>query len=113
MQNWHDALLDLAVDDYTGLWEFEWRINELSPSAGGRSARDLARVALHELIRSGALKLFRGTSFSGEQVEVTVPEALEVVMRDAAWEPAGAGEAHLRAAASASGEKLYNGSGST
>jgi hypothetical protein len=99
-----EAIMDLAVDDYTGLWELRWRAATLFPDNTEEAERD-AREEAERLVAEGLLALY-DVAAGGEPAPIPTAAALATIRNPDAWaEPT---EAHeLRVAATPEGEKAY------
>jgi hypothetical protein len=75
------AILDLATEDYTALWVLE---RSIRPAAGAEALRGIVR----DMLRDGALAMFRGDHFIGEETAITSADEVEALFADAAtWRP--------------------------
>lgn len=101
------SILDMAVDDFTGLWEIAWRARSLMPEAGEEEIQLTATQQARDLVEQDLLALFRGVSFTGEEVQLSRDESLTAVSDRGEWAPPEAGAVHLRVAATEAGEKAY------
>lgn len=89
-------ILDLANDDYTGLWEFIWQAEAARDGIRRDEIRATLGLAIERLILAGKLEIFRGVSFTGEEQPISGNQAHSVLANPRSWEPAAAGEAHIR-----------------
>ena len=89
-------ILDLAADDYTGLWEFVWGAGAGNPEVAAPTRRELLRVALAKLIADGKVKLYRGTRFTGEETAIAANDTQELLSRLESWEAPELNAEHLR-----------------
>lgn len=101
------AILDLAVDDYTGLWEIRWRANALMPQASAEETYGAALAGTRELISCGFLSAFRGTRFPGDEVALSATEAAAVLEDPHSWDPPIRSGPHVRVAATEAGGRTY------
>jgi hypothetical protein len=107
MMNYEPMILDLVVDDFVGLWELLWRANTVAPTTDEAVRRQEVQKALTALLDRGAVSLYEGSSFTGEESLIPRERALRLVDQPSVWEPAGAAERHIRAAATGSGDEEY------
>ena len=100
-------VLDLATEDYTGLWEFSWRAHARAKENVEEISDEELRETVSELLDAGLVALYRGAAFGGEEVILTPEEARLLVTDVAMWSPPAPGVAHIRAAATGKGEEWY------
>jgi hypothetical protein len=91
-------ILDLASEDYVGLWEFEWRVNTVTPGLDVPIIRQALRAALTSLLEQNSLRFYKGVAFTGEEVELKPEDAHRVLSDDRQWEPVANGAEHIRVA---------------
>ena len=96
MQTIEAMILDLAADDYTGLWELVWGAGAKSPEVETATLRKSLLTALENLIADGKVILYRGTTFAGEESAVPTTEAKGLLAREDSWEPPESNALHLR-----------------
>jgi len=105
-----DAILDLAVDDYTGLWEVVAAMRKIYPERNDLDLKDTAVIAIKQLLKEGFIGVYRGNNFSGEETKLKAAEAFAALSdeRNWAW---GAPKLHdhIRLAATGEGERAYYG----
>jgi hypothetical protein len=89
-------ILDLAADDYTGLWELVWGAGAKNPEVETAALRRLLLTTLTKLIADGTLRLYRGTKFTGEESVVSTAEAEELLDKANSWDPPESNTVHLR-----------------
>jgi len=94
--NFASMILDLADDDYTGLWELVWRAQTLEPNADVESLRASVRDELESLALGGKVKLVRGTHFSGDERPIPLEGTRAMLADGRSWEPPEIGAAHVR-----------------
>lgn len=108
VMNLRASILDMAVDDFIGLWEILWRTRSLVPEGREEEVRLTATDQTRDLLEQGLVALFRGTRFAGDEVPLSRDEALAVLSDADQWEPPPQGDAtHVRLAATREGEKAY------
>jgi len=101
-------VLDLAVDDYTGLWEIVWGIEASDPNADMPTAVKLARGAVEALLERGYIEVYEGSNFNGDEHRVSQSERRAVLATEAYWNPPLAADfAHVRVGATKAGEHAY------
>ena len=96
MQTPEAMILDLAADDYTGLWEFVWGTAADDPEVAAVTRRELLRVTLAKLIADGKVRLYRGTRFTGEETAVSSSDAQELLTKLESWQAPESNAVHLR-----------------
>ena len=101
-----NVVLDLAVDDYVGLWELIWRVREIAPP-GQFSAVAAIGATVSLLLESGMVQMWVGRSFSGEERLVPLDESRRHLATEEAWRPAQVGESYYRIAATPQGKDEY------
>lgn len=94
--NFDSMILDLANDDYTGLWELVWRARTTTADTQTGALVARLRSELEALIHEGKLALFRGIQFTGEEKLVSVTDVPALLLAPHSWEPPATGETHLR-----------------
>ena len=102
-------ILELAVDDYIGLWEILWRARALDESAADEELFSRALSGVDALLENELLIVSEGTVFSGEQRELSQREGLSAVRDWKHWTPPERGANHLRVAATEKGRRAYEG----
>lgn len=103
-----NAILDLAVDDYTGLWEVAAAMREIYPNRSDFDLRNIAVNAIKQLLRDDYIRIYRGDNFSGEETTLKPAEACAALSDEKywTWEAAELRE-HIRLAATGKGEMAY------
>lgn len=96
------AVLDLATEDYVGLWEVWWRLSSKTEHAGPTASMI---DAVSELIRADHVQLFRARRFDGDEVVLERHDALRAIEDLKNWDPPDMGAVHLRVGATADGEQ--------
>jgi hypothetical protein len=105
--NYEAMILDLAVDDFVGLWELLWRANTVAPAIEETVRRTEVQKALAALLEREAVSLFEGSRFAGEECQIPRERALRLINEPVTWDAVGPGEHHIRAGATVSGEEEY------
>ena len=103
------TILDLAVDDFTGLWEIVWRGQSLMPEVPDDHVIQEAKKHALALIESAALAVFRGRKFDGDQVQLSTTEAIAAASEQNNRRAPDHGQTHIRVAATEAGERAYRG----
>lgn len=102
------VVLDLATEDFMGLWEIVWRARAVEESGGSSGFSDSAlRSEVTWLAAEGLVALYEGIRFNGDESEVTPHETQSVLADPTNWHPAENGRQHYRLAATAKGEEEY------
>ena len=89
--------MDLATEDYYGLWELEWRFRDL----GSGEPRNGARKVLGDLVIRQFVEVFEKTSDGYELLPEA--EAMDLIAKDEVWEPGST----VWIAASEEGDRAY------
>ena len=89
-----EKILELASEDYYGLWELVWAARPLVPEDySDEQTRDAVQAHLSQLISSGLVTIFREAG--GEMLTVPEKEALMIIKSPTLWrEPSGAAVAY-------------------
>ena len=104
------SILELATEDFVGLWETLPVAREICQCLAERELRARVSMALLHLMQEGLVEFFAGAHFSGEQAPLS-PEAVERELSDPRnWDaqlpPT---ERHLRFVATELGRDRYFG----
>lgn len=94
--DFEDMILDLAEDDYTGLWELIWRARTTMADDRAGDLLERLRSELETLIQERKVSLFRGTKFTGEEQPISAADVPVLLATPGAWEPPAIDEPHLR-----------------
>ena len=100
-------ILDLATDDFVGLWEIDWRAQSVEKQKGLAVDRAALRLATTRLLDDGEIMLYHGVLFNGDETQVGTSEARAVIAEARAWEPSRRGEPHFRICATQKGDAEY------
>ena len=98
------AILWLAIEDYSGLWEAVWELRTDHPEVGAAVLADRARDHLVDLIDRGLVRLYRCQEPYGDLAEIEDHEVGEVLATAENWFEPGPGSVSIRFGATASGE---------
>lgn len=102
----HREILDLAVEDYYGLWEIEDVVARGLPEPEIARAREVSRSLMLELADGGLIEFYLGTRFAGEERPLAVDEMPDFLVVDRYWDAAGpTSEPHVRIGATKKGEE--------
>lgn len=96
MDNFEPLILELASEDYTGLWEFLWSEGARYPSLDKAELFNQMHRAVKGLVESGQLTLYRGSTFTGEQKPVPLDDITSLIDQRSSWEAPRTGSEHLR-----------------
>lgn len=99
-------LLELVVQEDTGLWELAWRVQTFGHEP--RESRRLAEAALRDLLARGWVEVYRRAGPRGGP-GARPPGDLDAALADpASWEePEGREAAEVRARATPSGRRAF------
>ena len=100
------AILDLAVDDYTGLWEVLWLLQGIVRDTSEQTTT-LGRRLVSEMMKDGSLQLYLGRSFTGDEHQVLGDDRNRLLESDTYWNEPLAEYPHLRVVATEQGEREY------
>jgi hypothetical protein len=89
-------ILDLAADDYTGLWELVWGARGSNVSRTEDELISPIRHDVTDLLHLNRVALYRGTRFGGEEERLSTSEALEALSERRQWDPPARDETHVR-----------------
>ena len=98
------AVMDLAVDDHTGLWELRWRMASLFPDDADL-ARDVVGRLSAGLIAEGLIELHEQCG-GDDPARIPTGAALELLADPDAWDAPGP-DRELTVAATEAGLQAY------
>lgn len=94
--NYDSMVLDMAGDDYTGLWELVWGAGARETERNPEELIAELRSAVQRLVDRGALGLFRGTFFNGDEQPAAQSEACAILTSADGWKPPEGDVEHVR-----------------
>ena len=101
-------ILDLAVDDFTGLWELVWRADTVFASVPAPQRLQMLQSEVAALVEGRSLDVFEGIRFGGEEQRIDPATAAVLLAEPASWEPPPVGASkHFRIAATPTGRAGY------
>ena len=101
-------ILDLAVDDFTGLWELVWRADTVFASVAPTERLRMLQAEVTALVEGRFLDVFEGTRFGGDEQTVAPSTAVILLAEPKSWEPPPVGaRMHYRIAATPKGRASY------
>jgi len=109
----HRAILDLAVDDSFSLIEVTWRVRQLMPTLPRGEVRELARIAIGQLLHAGLVRLTKKQSVESPEEDLGINEALVSLEDDLAWADPTYSRGDVRVIATAQGRQAYDGLGTS
>ena len=92
-------ILDLAEDDYIGLWEFVWRANTLEAPRPLAARIAEIRPILDRLIKEGMVDVYVGTRFNGDERRIPADGASMFLDAPSNWVQPVDGRDHARVVA--------------
>lgn len=105
-------ILDMGLDDYTGLYEIVWRLNTLWPDMDIGKKYQLADTALRELLSQNAVRIIKEISNNNiREYEPIDQEQIDQILRDPInWYPNGSEDQRTQFGYETTniGERLYN-----
>jgi hypothetical protein len=102
------VIMDLACDDYTGLYEVLWRLNTLHPDTAPDLKRFVAQQAMSSLLSQRYVQLFRALR-GGEHEQLSESRAEVLIRRPESWEPPGGpADEYCCVASTTGGEQAYD-----
>jgi hypothetical protein len=104
-------VLSAAVEDYAGLWEILWQLNNEFPRARPSENRRVATRAIVSLVDRGLVALYLGTDFPSGARQIPSDEVGQVLNADANWSEPSPHAEQVRLAATDAGEKELYGTG--
>lgn len=100
-------ILDMATEDFCGLWEIIWRLRDLSPRGLTLELRNKAESAVRELLAKGWIELYRCAGVSVEEKLIPIDELDRVLSEPASWKEPSKGSVQFLLAATPRGERVY------
>ncbi len=101
------AILWLAIEDFSGLWETVWQLRSLGPDVDDEVLAQRARNAVAHLLRSGWVDVYRCDEPYGELSLISTDEAVVSLDQPSAWDEPQAGRVSLRIGATENGREAY------
>ena len=105
MDNVRSLILDLAVEDFYGLWELVWRLQTCDPGLSRERAIQAARSALVALHEQDLVELYRGTK--GDPLPITAADVPSLLAEEESWNEPREGTGTLLFGATQKGEEVY------
>jgi hypothetical protein len=100
-------ILELAVDDFFGLWEVIWSLRSVFPGSNQVEIRDIAERALRELLLKGWIFLARRSAISAPEVLIQDNEVNDVLLNEETWREPTRDSMQILVAATEEGERIY------
>ena len=101
-------ILDLATEDFYGLWEIPAVVKEILPDLDEEHARDLSEKTVLELVDRHLIKIYRGTRFAGEERALSLDEIQSALADANNWRgDLSTLKEHVRFGATEIGEREY------
>jgi hypothetical protein len=100
-------ILEMATEDFCGLWEIIWRLRDLFPQCLTSELRNKAESAVRELSAKGLIELYRRVGVSGEEKLIPIDEVDRVLSDTASWEEPSKAAVQMLLATTAKGERVY------
>lgn len=107
MVNLTALVLDLATDDFFGLWELVWRVNAATNASSDVVTREQLRAEVVRLCTDGFVAVYRGRRFDGDEMVLGIDDAKAVLDDPSNWESAVAAAEHFRVAATDKADAEY------
>jgi hypothetical protein len=101
------AILWLAVEDYSGLWEAVWQLRSLHPEFHKDVLTEQASSAVSNLLGRGLIRLYRCQEPDGKLSLVRSPEDSKLLESPQNWEEPTRGATSIRFGATPAGEAAY------
>lgn len=79
------AILWLAIEDYSGLWEAAWQLQTDHPDFDSAHAATRAKTVVNELLERGFVRLYRCQEPYGELSVVDNEQVHDVLAEPANW----------------------------
>lgn len=99
--------LELAVEDFYGLWEIIWRFRALSPHSTDPELRTHAENAVRTLLAGGLVALFRRSKVGGEESPVDQNEIEAALSDQSNWDEPKPDSVQMLVGATSLGERVY------
>jgi hypothetical protein len=107
MDETHRAILEISIEDYTGLWEVVWHLKKRFTTLDETQLLRSAQSAARELLECGHVAVYQGSEFSGEQTALDAVEGLAALGVAANWVEPATPCRHLRLGGTLAGESAY------
>lgn len=108
--NLSDMILELANDDYVGLWELVWRGQTVAPDMELGALTAAIQDTARRLVEDGLLQMYEGVTFSAEERLVGPSDGQRFLDDASAWAAPSPSTPHVRVTTSEAGEKVYGSS---
>lgn len=105
------TILELATEDFYGLWEVRWEIERLFPAAELDEVLARSREVVLHLLRRGWIDVFSGELKGNDMLPVDEAALAEVLGSPESWEQLSPDKPQLAIAATDAGERAYSESG--
>ena len=100
-------ILDLASDDYLGLWEVLWAVQQHFPDDTLGIARAKAQQLVLDLLEDRQLQLYQGVRFDGDETMILPRDQENLLNVGTYWQEPIGDMQHLRVVATEQGERAY------
>ena len=101
------AILWLAIEDFSGMWEVVWQLRALRPQDSDVELNERAKNVLSRLLQRGWVDLYHCEEPYGKLSRIPSGETESILGDASAWEEPQAGEISKRIGATAEGRKAY------
>jgi len=105
MNDVRSLILELAVEDFYGLWELVWRLQTRESGLSRERAVQAARSALAALHEQDLVELYRGTK--GDPLPIRAADVPALLAEETSWEEPKEGTGTLLVGATQKGEEAY------
>ncbi|WP_162943632.1 hypothetical protein [Arthrobacter celericrescens] len=99
------AILWLAIEDYSGLWEAAWQLQADHPDFDSTQTAKRAKSVVNELLERGFVRLYRCQEPYGELSVIDNGQVPEVLAEPANWNEPGPESISIRFSATPAGEE--------
>ena len=100
-------ILELASEDYYGLWEVCWKIQRLRPKDSAAEVRKICINAVRDLVQRGLIHLMRRRGPAGKETLLSENEILNVLNDVSSWEEPFKDSIQFLVGATEEGKEVY------
>ncbi len=101
------AILWLAIEDYSGLWEVVWQLRSLRPEDPNDALIQRAKDVVAELLQRNWADLFHCEEPYGKLSKISPDEAAASLSQASVWEEPKVGEVSIRIGVTSAGQEAY------
>ncbi len=79
-------ILSMASEDYYGLYEVIWLLNNLQPHLAEGTRVEMAKTSVRELLASGQINIYESIGLSNDYKRLSKEVAERVIMNEVSWD---------------------------